>query len=120
MLPGTGVPRSWYPPHSGPVPTPLLILIQVVTAVALGAAAGLERELSNQPAGLRTHMLVALGAVVFTIGGARANGRVLRIQYNGTTHQILLVARPRYQSRLTEISEKLRALDGVVGVDMVR
>ncbi|MGH3716439.1 MAG: MgtC/SapB family protein [Micromonosporaceae bacterium] len=46
------------------------ILIQVVVAAGLGAAIGFERELSAQPAGLRTHMLVALGAALFTIAGA--------------------------------------------------
>lgn len=46
------------------------VLVQVAVAVALGAAIGLERELSAQPAGLRTHMLVALGAALFTIAGS--------------------------------------------------
>lgn len=30
---------------------------------------GIEREVSDQPAGLRTHMLVSLGAALFTIAG---------------------------------------------------
>jgi putative Mg2+ transporter-C (MgtC) family protein len=47
-------------------------------------------------------------------------GRVLRINFNGTDHQILIVAKPREQHRLTEISEKLRALDGVQGVELIR
>ncbi len=38
-------------------------------AVALGALVGLERELAGQPAGLRTHALVALGSALFTIVG---------------------------------------------------
>lgn len=46
------------------------ILLQVVLAAVLGAAIGLERELSAQPAGLRTHMLVSLGAALFTLAGA--------------------------------------------------
>jgi putative Mg2+ transporter-C (MgtC) family protein len=212
------------------VSTALLILAQVATAIVLGATIGLERELSAQPAGLRTHMLVALGAVVFTIGGARTltvnptilavpvvtgvgflgggailregtgvrglttaatlwvtaavgiatglrqwlpavagtalalgvlvlvrrleheilphrrpmeitltltsdaafhdvelrareflcEGRVVRINFNGTDHQILIIAKPREHHRLTEISEKLRALEGVQGVEMIR
>ena len=47
------------------------ILIQIAVAAALGAAIGFEREMSAQPAGLRTHMLVSLGAALFTIAGAR-------------------------------------------------
>jgi putative Mg2+ transporter-C (MgtC) family protein len=217
-------------PHSEPVSTALLILAQVGAAVVLGAAVGLERELSAQPAGLRSHMLVALGAAVFTIGGARtlttnptvlavpvvggvgflgggailregtgvrglttaaslwvtaavgiaiglrlwlpavsattiaivvlvivrkleheilphrrpmeitltlttdaafhdveirareylSEGRVLRVNYTGTDHQILIVAKPRDHHRLSEIAEKLRSLDGVQGVEMLR
>lgn len=42
---------------------------QVALAAALGAALGLERELGAQAAGLRTHMLVSLGAALFTIAG---------------------------------------------------
>jgi putative Mg2+ transporter-C (MgtC) family protein len=36
-------------------------------AVALGGAIGLEREVSDQPAGLRTHISVALGAALFGV-----------------------------------------------------
>src|SRR6185503_3378903 len=49
-----------------------VVLAQIVVAAVLGAAIGLERELTAQPAGLRTHMLVSLGAAVFTIAGAHA------------------------------------------------
>lgn len=46
------------------------VLVQILVAAALGAAIGFERELSAQPAGLRTHMLVSLGAALFTIAGS--------------------------------------------------
>lgn len=36
-------------------------------AIALGAGIGLDRELLNKPAGLRTHILVSLAAAVFTV-----------------------------------------------------
>jgi putative Mg2+ transporter-C (MgtC) family protein len=39
-------------------------------AALLGGLVGLERELNDHPAGLRTHISVALGAALFTIGGA--------------------------------------------------
>lgn len=43
------------------------ILIRVGVALVLGFILGLERELTNKYAGLRTHILVCLGACVFTI-----------------------------------------------------
>src|SRR5262249_52449157 len=52
--------------------TTLVVAAQIALAILLGAAIGLERELSAQPAGLRTHMLVALGAVVVSLAGAHA------------------------------------------------
>lgn len=41
--------------------------LRLVLAAALGAAVGLEREVHGHPAGLRTHLLVALGAALFTV-----------------------------------------------------
>jgi len=40
---------------------------RLVAAAALGAVVGIEREVNDQPAGLRTHITVALGAAVFGI-----------------------------------------------------
>jgi putative Mg2+ transporter-C (MgtC) family protein len=40
---------------------------RILTAAALGALVGIEREVDDQPAGLRTHITVALGAAVFGI-----------------------------------------------------
>jgi putative Mg2+ transporter-C (MgtC) family protein len=42
-------------------------LISIILAVLLGAIIGLERELSGKAAGLRTNLLICLGAAVFTI-----------------------------------------------------
>lgn len=41
--------------------------IRLGTAVLLGGLVGLDRELHQRPAGLRTHMLVSLAAASFTI-----------------------------------------------------
>jgi putative Mg2+ transporter-C (MgtC) family protein len=49
-------------------------LAQIVVAAGLGAAIGVERELGAQPAGLRTHMLVSLGAALFTLAGVGIGG----------------------------------------------
>jgi putative Mg2+ transporter-C (MgtC) family protein len=43
--------------------------LRLSAAAGLGAAIGLERELRAQPAGFRTHLLVALGAGLFTVAG---------------------------------------------------
>jgi putative Mg2+ transporter-C (MgtC) family protein len=51
-----------------------IVLLQIVVAAVLGAAVGLERELGAQPAGLRTHMLVSMGAALFTLAGTNILG----------------------------------------------
>lgn len=43
------------------------VCTRLVLAVLLGAAIGYERERRDAPAGLRTHMLVALGCAVFVL-----------------------------------------------------
>ncbi len=43
------------------------IVLRLLLAAAAGAAVGLDRELKDRPAGLRTHMLTSLAAAVFTI-----------------------------------------------------
>src|SRR5436189_6392825 len=45
-------------------------LARIAVAAALGAVIGLERELDEKAAGLRTHMLVSLGSALFTLVGA--------------------------------------------------
>ncbi len=42
-------------------------LISILLATFLGACIGLERELSGKAAGLRTNLLICLGAALFTI-----------------------------------------------------
>lgn len=42
----------------------LEILLRVFLAAVLGGAVGFDRQLRNKPAGLRTHMLVAMGAAL--------------------------------------------------------
>jgi putative Mg2+ transporter-C (MgtC) family protein len=208
----------------------LIVAAQIALAILLGATIGLEREMAAQLAGLRTHMLVALGSVVVTLAGSlvvssnpavlatpvitgvgflgggailregtgvrglttaaslwvtaavgvavglkqwlpasaatalaigililvrrlehhtlpnrrpleivltlsceaklhdveeRAKevlhkGRVIRINFTGKDQQIEMIARPRHHHSLAEISQRLRELDGVQGVDMTR
>ncbi len=42
-------------------------VFSIILATFLGAAVGLERELSGKSAGLRTNLLICLGAAIFTI-----------------------------------------------------
>ncbi len=42
-------------------------LLSILLAVVLGGAIGTEREISGKAAGLRTNVLICLGAAVFTI-----------------------------------------------------
>lgn len=43
------------------------ILVRLLLAVVVGGIIGYERKRLNKPAGLRTHMLVSMGAALFTI-----------------------------------------------------
>ncbi len=45
----------------------LLLLTRIAASIVFGFGIGLERELTNKYAGLRTHILVSLGSSIFTI-----------------------------------------------------
>ena len=45
----------------------LMIVLQLLIALILGAVIGLERERHGNSAGIRTYAAVALGAALFTI-----------------------------------------------------
>lgn len=49
------------------VPLQLELSTRLLVAALLGLAVGFEREIHGHPAGLRTHMLVALGSALFTV-----------------------------------------------------
>jgi len=42
------------------------VLFKLLLATVLGGAIGLEREMAGKPAGLRTNILICIGAVLFT------------------------------------------------------
>ena len=46
------------------------VLLRLAAAAALGGAVGMERELRERQAGLRTHLLVSVGSALFTIVSA--------------------------------------------------
>jgi putative Mg2+ transporter-C (MgtC) family protein len=64
----------------------LQLVMRLVLAAVLAAVMGLERQRWRQPAGLRTHMLVALGAAAFTMAGIYGVGGL------GTVHDAGRVA----------------------------
>lgn len=47
--------------------TPLSILIRLLASVLLGGLIGLDREMKNRPAGLRTYMLVCMGSCLIML-----------------------------------------------------
>ena len=42
-------------------------MLRLLLAAGLGAAIGIEREIRQKPAGLRTNILIALGSALFTM-----------------------------------------------------
>lgn len=48
----------------------LEIALRLGVAAAAGLVVGFEREITGHPAGVRTHVLVALGAAMFSLAGA--------------------------------------------------
>jgi putative Mg2+ transporter-C (MgtC) family protein len=52
----------------------ILIAVKLLVAVICGGAIGFERELSHKPAGLRTNVLVCVGATLFMIVSRHIGG----------------------------------------------
>lgn len=48
------------------------LLVRISVAMLLGAIIGLQREQYGKPAGLRTHILVAMGSALFVIAATEA------------------------------------------------
>ncbi|HYZ10540.1 MAG TPA: MgtC/SapB family protein [Actinomycetota bacterium] len=56
------------------MPLDVELALRLLGAALVGALIGFERELRDQPAGFRTHILVALGSCVFTVISAYGFG----------------------------------------------
>jgi len=54
--------------------TTVLIAVKLLVAVVCGGAIGFERELSHKPAGLRTNVLVCVGATLFMVVSRHIGG----------------------------------------------
>ena len=48
------------------------VLLRLLTALLLGAVIGIQRERIGKPAGVRTHMLVSLGAALIVVAPLHA------------------------------------------------
>src|SRR3954470_11381691 len=48
------------------------VSLRLLAVLIIGTAIGLQRELTHKPAGLRTHMLVALGTALFIVSAAES------------------------------------------------
>ena len=59
--------------------------MRLAAAAALGGVIGIERELREREAGFRTHMLVSVGAALFTLVSAYAWGDFAFSQASGVT-----------------------------------
>lgn len=74
------------------------VVLRLFFAALLGALIGLERELRDAPAGLRTHMLVAVGCTVFVVVAQQAGigflgaGAVLKSSGEGEIHGLTTAA----------------------------
>jgi putative Mg2+ transporter-C (MgtC) family protein len=67
-------------------------LLRLVLAGILGGAIGAEREIREREAGLRTHMLVAIGAALFTIVSAYGWSDFNFSQRSGVTYDPTRIA----------------------------
>jgi putative Mg2+ transporter-C (MgtC) family protein len=65
------------------------LLARLLLAAVLGGAIGAERELNDQPAGLRTHMLLTIGACLFTLISAYGFGGGLRTDPSRIAAQVV-------------------------------
>ena len=60
----SGIEGGW---HTTAVPSEGELVLRLLLAAGLAGALGVERELHEQPAGFRTHMLVGVGAALFAV-----------------------------------------------------
>ena len=58
------------------MPSELEMVLRLLLAAALGAAIGYQQERAYKPAGLRTHILISVGAALFTVTSAYGFGGI--------------------------------------------
>ena len=80
------------------------VALRLLVALLLGGLIGFEREVSNQPAGLRTHIAVALGAGLFGI-----------ISVHGFDAYVQPRADSNYQVDVTRVASQVVVAVGFLG-----
>ena len=92
------------------MPSWLDSLARMTAALAIGAAIGWEREARGRPAGLRTHMLVGLGAAVIVMlgadGGVGDEGRAIQ----GVATGVGFICAGEILHRVREGEERVKGL----------
>lgn len=84
------------------------VALRLLAAVGLGGAVGFERELSDQPAGLRTHITVALGAALFGV-----------MSVHGFDAYVQLRADSNYQIDVTRVASQVVVGVGFLGAGAI-
>lgn len=56
------------------MPIEVEMVLRLLLAASLGAIIGYQRERAGKPAGLRTHILICVGAAVFTVASIHGFG----------------------------------------------
>lgn len=102
----------------------VVVIVRLVTASVLGGLLGAERQSEGKPAGLRTHMLVALGAALFVVAPYQAGlaegdiGRIIQgvaagIGFIGAGTILKLTEREEIKGLTTAASIWLTAAIGI-------
>jgi putative Mg2+ transporter-C (MgtC) family protein len=102
----------------------MVVMVRLVTAGVLGGLLGGERQSEGKPAGLRTHMLVALGAALFVVAPYQAGlaegdiGRIIQgvaagIGFIGAGTILKLTEREEIKGLTTAASIWLTAAIGI-------
>jgi len=86
------------------MPAEAELILRLIIALVVGGAIGVERDVTGQIAGLRTHMSVALGAAVFSIVSAY-----------GFTEFVQPRAETNYQVDVTRIASNVVTGVGFLG-----
>lgn len=86
------------------LPSPLELSGRLALAAVLAAAIGLEREMSDHPSGLRTHISVAVGAALFGMTSAYAFEEFIALRTDNN-----------YQVDVTRVASQVVAGVGFLG-----
>lgn len=70
---------------------PDVVAVRLLAALVAGACIGLDREWRRKPAGLRTHMLIALAAAVFTIIASELHLDAARADPSGSADPVRII-----------------------------